>query len=486
MQHKPDEGVAAAFFEGFAKKWMQSQWQQARRRPLRYLLLPREFRRARRIRMLGQEVRRLVGLRRQRPASSIAGRIVYVAASSLPYTTVGYTTRTHGVAAGYRTIGYDLHVITRPAFPLDVRRDLRPADVPELEDVDGIPHHRILAPRKRDHSQPEFIRLAAEAIERRLESVRPEVVIAASDYMNALPALIAARRKGLPFVYEVRGMWELSRVSREPDFEHSAGYAISRALEAFTACQADKVLTLTAPMMRDLVDRGVMPANIALMPNGVDDALRGDCPRNAALAARLGLPEGIPVIGYIGSIVGYEGLPDLAAACGLLAARGIRFSLLIVGSEKPDSNGRAAITSEIRQICATNGIADRLFMPGRIPFDEIRQYYSLIDIAPITRRPDKVSEMVSPIKPVEALAMGRALIVSDVEALVDLTQGGRTGMTFRKGDIEHLAAVLATMIQDPPLRARLGQAGMSFVREQRTWPRICEQAAAHIGLAPVR
>lgn len=432
------------------------------------------------------EVRDLVSNPAPRPSWPIPGRIAYVAASSLPYLTVGYTTRTHGVACGYRTIGYDVHVVTRPPFPLNVRPDLVATEVPEEEEVDGIPHHRLLAPRERHQPHGEYVRQAAAVLEAKLRSLRPEVVIAGSNHANSLPALIAARRLGLPFSYEVRGMWELSRASREPGYEQSADFAVTRLLETFVATHADKVLTLTAPMRNDLVARGVATEDIALMPNGIDPELVGSPPRDEALGAGLGLPRGVPVVGYIGSIVEYEGLTDLAAACASLAVRGMRCSLLIVGEEKPGAMGATPITAEIRRIFAAAGIADRLFMPGRVPFARVRSYYSLIDVAPITRRPYLVSEMVSPIKPVEALAMGKTLIVSDVEALVEFVQDGRTGLRFRKGDVADLARVLAQAIEAPALRETLGHNGMDFIRAERTWPRICERAATHIGIAPVR
>lgn len=432
------------------------------------------------------QVRDLVPSPAPRPSWIIPGRIAYVAASSLPYLTVGYTTRTHGVACGYRAIGYDVHVVTRLPFPLNVRPDLTATDVPETEEVDGIPHHRLLAPHERHQPHGEYVRQAAAVLEAKLRLLRPEVVIAGSNHVNSLPALVAARRLGLPFAYEVRGMWELSRASRDPGYEQSADFAVAKLLETFVATRADKVLTLTAPMLNDLVARGVAIEDITLMPNGIDPELVGAPPRDDALALALGLPSGVPVVGYIGSIVEYEGLTDLATACASLAGRGIRCSLLIVGEEKPGAMGVTPITAEIRRIFAVAGIADRLFMPGRVPFAQVRSYYSLIDIAPITRRPYLVSEMVSPIKPVEALAMGKTLVASDVEALVDFVQEGRTGLRFRKGDVADLTRVLADAIEAPALRETLGRNGIDFIRAERTWPRICERAAAHMGIKPFR
>lgn len=409
--------------------------------------------------------------------------IAYIAASSLPYSIVGYTTRTHGVAQGYAEAGFKIDVITQPHFPLSVREDLDPSSIPALEVFDGVSYHRILAPRRNRGREVTYVKEAAEAIEAKLRQLKPAVVIAASNYMNSLPALIAARSLGLPFVYEVRGMWELSRVSRESSFEHTPEFAVTALLEAEVARRADYVLTLTEPMRQNLTSRGVDPERVALMPNGITASAVRTLERDDRLADKLGIPRGTPVIGYIGSILPYEGLPDLASACAGLAKLGVDFRLLVVGKEGKDAGAPTPISDEMRDIFYHAGIADRLIMPGRVPHSEVSSFYSLIDIAPIPRRSFEVTELVSPIKPIEALAMRKVLIVSDVEALKDFTQEGRTGIQFKKDSIADLEEKLALTLSDSDLRARLAANGQEFVRNERTWQTICQNAARFIGLS---
>ncbi|NLS07854.1 glycosyltransferase [Rhizobium sp. P32RR-XVIII] len=426
--------------------------------------------------------RKLLVEKAEFPAWATSGKIAYVAASSLPYNVTGYTTRTHGVAQGYKQNGFDVHVVTRPSFPLNFHPTLDARQIPELERLDGIPYHRLLEPNQKQHTPVEWIRLAADVIERKLRDMKPEIVVAASNYMNSLPALIAARRLGLPFAYEVRGMWELTRDSRDPGFSKTADFAVTVLLEDFVAQNADSVLTLTEPMRIDLIQRGVEPQRIDIMPNGVNADAVFSPPRDQPLASRLGIPFGIPVIGYVGSIIDYEGLPDLALACVGLAESGYDFRLLIVGDEGRPQFGGTPITDEIRAFFKAAGIEDRLIMQGRVPFSEVASFYSLIDIAPIPRRPYKVSEMVSPIKPIEALAMGKVLIVSSVEAMKDFTQQGKTGLAFEKGNIRDLQAKLQKALHNPALRETLKQNAQEFVRNNRTWPAICKRAAKHMTL----
>jgi glycosyltransferase involved in cell wall biosynthesis len=217
----------------------------------------------------------------------------------------------------------------------------------------------------------------------------------------------------------------------------------------------------------------------------VDDASVFSPEEDRTLAEKLKIPAGIPVIGYVGSIIEYEGLPDLARASVALAKKGYDFRLLIVGSEKRLKDGTAPITDEIQECFRAAGLSDKLIMPGRVPFETVSSYYSLIEIAPIPRLPFKVSEMVSPIKPIEALAMGKVLIVSNVEALKDFAQAGETGLLFEKGNVADLEAKIRLALDKPELRSTLKVNAQQFVRENRTWSAICERAAGHLGLRRV-
>ena len=307
---------------------------------------------------------------------------------------------------------------------------------------------------------------------------RPEWVVAASDYMTALPALIAARRLGLPFLYEVRGFWEVTRQSREPGFERSEDFRIQGLLDAEVARRADHVFTLTGPMRDELVRRGVNPATITLLPNSCDPERFAPRARDAALAARLGIPASVPVIGYIGAFVQYEGLEDLVAAGALLRGRGRDFRLLLIGGETTSGAEKGPVTAEIERIAAETGLGDRLIMPGRVPHEEVAVYYSLIDIAPFPRKPQPVTEMVSPMKPLEALAMEKAVVVSSVAALTEMIADGETGLVFAKGDVASLAEVLDRLIGDRGLRARLGRNGRDWVVRQRTWAEMGRRVRA--------
>ncbi len=402
----------------------------------------------------------------------LSGRVCYILHNSLPYSSGGYGTRSQGVAGGLAAAGREVIVLTRPGFPVDIKTDLTDDNVPDEDIIEGIRYVRTLAPRRKGMSMPQYVTRAADELERQMRTLRPEIVMAASNHITALPALIAARRLGLPFIYEVRGLWEITRLSREPEFKSTPEFAVISLLEAKVAQLADHVFTLTQPMREELESRGLDQAKIELLPNSCDPHRFVPRPRDDALAARLGVPVSVPVIGYVGTFVDYEGLEDLALACTLLKQRGETFRLMLVGNENASGTDRGPITEQILRIAETGGMTDWLIMPGRVPHDEVENYYSLIDIAPFPRKPWPVCEMVSPMKPLEALAMEKAVLVSSVRALTEMIADGQTGRVFDKGSVESLADRLQELICDPQQRLDLGRRGREWVSAERTWNQI--------------
>lgn len=399
----------------------------------------------------------------------IPKRICYVLHNSLPYSSGGYATRARGVAGGLKNAGYDVVIATRPGFPLDIKSDLRSEDINLEEVIDGIKHLRILDPLRRGKSMFNYVQEAAKAIENKLLEIKPEIVMAASNHITALPALIAARRLGLRFIYEVRGLWEITRMSREEEFKNTAAFAVQSILESAVCIEADQVFTLTKAMREELIARGVNASKISLIPNSCDPEKFLPRSRDNSLAEKLDIPLTVPVIGYVGTFVDYEGLEDLAAACALLKDKKIEFRLLLVGNENASGQDRGPITEHISEIARLNDFSNWLIMPGRVPHEEVDKYYSLIDIAPFPRKPLPVCEMVSPMKPLEAFAMEKTVVVSSVQALQDMVVDNETGLVFEKGNVQSLANVLERLVVDPDLRASLGRNGREWVMQERTW-----------------
>jgi glycosyltransferase involved in cell wall biosynthesis len=198
------------------------------------------------------------------------------------------------------------------------------------------------------------------------------------------------------------------------------------------------------------------------VPNAVDVTTFTPRPRDEALAASLGLDPGIPVIGYVSSLNPYEGIRYLLAAAAALRARGRALRVLIVG----DGEDREALVTAGHELGLDDGT---LVMPGRVPHEDVVGYYSLIDVFVVPRTAARVSQLVTPLKPFEAMAMERPVVISDLPALREIVEPGETGLTFRAEDADDLATVVEGLLDDPALRNRLGRQAREWVLTERTW-----------------
>ncbi|MEM9439099.1 MAG: glycosyltransferase family 4 protein [Pseudomonadota bacterium] len=406
----------------------------------------------------------------------VPNRIAYVLHNSLPHSSGGYATRSHGVATGLSAAGYEVLAFTRPGFPIDIKAGFSSRDVSPKDSIGEVTYHRILETSNKEHALVAYVLKSADLLERRFRECRPSLVIAASNYRVGLMAMIAARRLGIPCVYEVRGWWEITRASRDRSFEFTDSYQIQRLLENETAKAADHVITLTEAMREELEAGGVPPDKISLVPNSCDAERFEPIERDQALADRYGIPKGVPVIGYIGTFVDYEGLDDLARAAVELKRRGVAYRLLIVGNENVSGTEIGPIASRIQAIMEEGGATDWLLMPGRVPYADVAAHYSLLDIAAFPRKPWTVCELVSPMKPLEAMAMQKTVVVSSVRALRDLVTHDETGLVFTKGDSAALADALHRLVMDRPLAASLAQQARKWVLDHRTWEKSTASA----------
>lgn len=389
------------------------------------------------------------------------GRVLNFLAFSLPYTSVGYATRSHGLALGIKNAGWDIRPYTRPGFPFDLKPELEGQTLPNQDKIDGIVYRRIFDIGRKGMSEVEYMLSAVRLVEEIIKEEQPEIVHAASNYITALPALIAARRLGVPFIYEVRGFWEITRSSRDDGFENTTKYRFMQFYEGITARHADRVVTITTAMKEELIARGVLEKCIDIAYNSVDPDRFFPRPPNKTLAASLGIPEGVPVIGYVGSFVDYEGLDDLVTACAGLKTTGHDFRLLLVGD--------GAVLDDLKRQVEDTGLADKTIMTGRVPHEVVEDYYTLIDITPFPRKPWEVCELVSPLKPYEAMALSKAVVVSNTRALSEIVTHGTNGLHFEKGNVADLQQTLARLVRDHTLRKTLGTMAREWVLEQRTW-----------------
>lgn len=395
--------------------------------------------------------------------ASDASCIMYVASSSQPYHTTGYTTRTHHLLEAIRGEGWSVHCVTRPGYPAD-RPDSRSLDAPPLNLIDEIPYERVSGKHRREVQYDRYIQEAADALEKIAYRLRPALIHAASNYEAGLPALMVARRLGIPFCYEVRGLWEYTAASKKPGWERSERFALDRMLETHVAKHADQVFTLTRALATELVQRGVNEERIKLLPNAVNLEFFKQTPKDHSLAEQLGIGEATFVCGYIGSIAKYEGLDDLITALPALIRRVPDSRFLVVGDGDELVN--------LREQAERLGVSGHVTFTGRVAHAEVKRYFSLFSAIALPRKPYTVCKLVSPLKPFEAMAMRVPLIVSDVDALGEIFEHGETALLHKAGDVDSLAAAMISLAESPVLRQRLADNAFDQVSRHSQWSQV--------------
>jgi glycosyltransferase involved in cell wall biosynthesis len=387
------------------------------------------------------------------------GRVLHLVNDALPTTSAGYTIRTHEIVLAQKAAGLDPHVVTRCGFPvtqgtLDGRR---------LVTLDGIPYHRLL-PWRMPARADKAAALALEMAARLTEQLRPAVLHAASNYVNAVVALAIGKRYGLPVVYEVRGFWEDTWLSRHPDGTDLASselYQRSRDLETRCMLAADLVVTLGEAMREEIVARGVPADKVLIVPNAVSEDFLQPLPDADALRKELGIAPNEHVVGEVSSLVPHEGIGTLLEATRLLKDRGLPVRALIVG----DGPERPALQRQAADL----GLGEAVIFTGRVPAAKVREFHALLDVFVVPRTPDRVCQLVTPLKPVEAMASGLCVVTSEVRALAEIIKPDVTGALTIPQDPVALADSLELLVCSPDIRKKLGDNAREWVARDRTW-----------------
>ncbi len=376
-------------------------------------------------------------------------RVLHVLDHSIPLHS-GYTFRTLSILREQHRLGWETLQLTTPKQGAGSARE---------EVVDGLRLHRTPSPV--DAGLLTQMRLTAARIAEVVRSEKPDLIHAHSPVLNALPSLWVRLAERLPVVYEMRASWEDAAVDHGTTQEGSLRYWLSRRLETFALRRADQVTTICEGLRTDIAVRGIAADRITVIPNAVDVAsFRFGVSANAALQQRLGL-VGATVLGFAGSFYGYEGLHLLVEAVRLMRPRHPSLRLLLVGGGPQD----AALKAQV----AAAGLAEIVIFTGRVPHDEVQRYYELIDLLAYPRLPSRLTELVTPLKPLEAMAQGRVFVASNVGGHRELVRHGETGYLCPAGDAaaleQGLEAALAQREQWPQLRARARR----YVEQERTW-----------------
>lgn len=386
-------------------------------------------------------------------------RILHVLDHSIPLQS-GYSFRSRAILFQQRALGWSTYHLTGPKHSIDE------LNTPLQETVDGLLFYRTRAEQSLFSRIPflnqlSVIRVLAKRLEQVADKVKPDIIHAHSPVLNGLAARTVSQKLGVPLVYEVRGFWEDAAVSHGTYKQKSLQYLIARNLETWTANRADAVICICDGIKGDLIERGVPENKITIVRNAVDpERFKVSSNDDPSLKSSLGLNTDT-IIGFVGSFYAYEGLDLLLEAMPRLLSAKADVKLLLVGGGQELEN--------LRRRAVKMGLADAIVFTGRVPHNEIERYYSLIDILCYPRLPMRLTELVTPLKPLEAMAQHKMFIASDIGGHRELLNDEDDISLFRAGNAEALASKLLFLLDNRRLWKDILDRRRNYVANKRSW-----------------
>ena len=385
-------------------------------------------------------------------------RILHILDHSLPLHS-GYTFRTLAILKQQRALGWQTVHLTSAKQGQGGGRGAE-------QDVDGW-HFFRTAPHAAWWASLPLLRQwgVVAGLTRRLHQVarlaRPHILHAHSPSLNACAALRVGRALGIPVVYEIRAFWEDAAVDHGSSGAGGLRYRLTRALESYALRRVDAIATISEGLRGEIESRGIPAAKITVIPNAVDPAdFAHPGPGGAMLSHQLGL-SGHLVLGFVGSFYAYEGLALLLRALPAMLAAVPSLRLLLVGGG-PQEEELAALAEQL-------GLGRKVVFTGRVPHARVAEYYQMIDILVYPRLPMRLTELVTPLKPLEAMALGRLVVASDVGGHRELIKDGQTGMLFQAGNADALAETVVNLTRHADTWPALRQNARRYVERERSW-----------------
>jgi PEP-CTERM/exosortase A-associated glycosyltransferase len=383
-------------------------------------------------------------------------RILHILDHSIPLHS-GYTFRTRNILNQQRVRGWETFHVTSP----------KQGEVEALkEEVDGLTFYRTPPVSGGISNLPIFNQVSiVSALQKRLievvQEVKPDVLHAHSPSLNGLAALKVAKQFNLPLVYEVRAFWEDAAVDHGTSSEWGLRYRLTRASETYLLKRASAVTTICEGLRNEMIGRGIESKKITVIPNAVDiDKFVEGSEADADLKTKLGF-DGCKVLGFLGSFYAYEGLNLLISALPNMLSQDESIRVLLVGGGPQDENLKRQVQSL--------GLQDKVVFTGRVPHEQVQTYYDLVDVLVYPRLPMRLTELVTPLKPLEAMAQGKIVVASDVGGHKELIRDRENGYLFKSGDEVSLATTVLDVLDKQAAWTEVRSNGREYVENERNW-----------------
>ncbi|MEI6334422.1 MAG: TIGR04063 family PEP-CTERM/XrtA system glycosyltransferase [Methylococcaceae bacterium] len=383
-------------------------------------------------------------------------KILHILDHSIPLHS-GYTFRTKAILDYQQKLDWKTFHVTSPKHTV--------ATVP-IEEIDGFTFYRSKKPHGLLAKIPVLnqwavVRSLVKRLDEIIPEIKPDILHAHSPALNGWAALTAARKYNIPLVYECRAFWEDAAVDQGTAIEGGLRYFLTKKLETYVFKQADAITTICEGLRSDIVSRGISTDKITVIPNAVDIGhFTYGVEPDPLLKNQLGLDNKI-VLGFIGSFYAYEGLPLLLEALSLILKKQPEARLLLVGGGPQE----ALIKQKTKEL----GLEKQVIFTGRIPHERVQDYYNQVDIFIYPRLSMRLTDLVTPLKPLEAMAQGRLVVASDVGGHKELIKHHHNGYLFKANDADDLAATVLDLLNQPQQWEQLRVAGRLYVEQERNW-----------------
>ncbi len=383
-------------------------------------------------------------------------RVLHVLHNSLPYLS-GYSIRANYIIQCQRKLGMECQVVTSAQHEGDGTSEC---------EIDGVRYQRTPAQPERRTGLRELGLMHAlkKSVDKAIRKFQPDIVHAASPVLVGLPAMAMARKHKLPFVYEVRDLWENASVDRGKWAYDSLPYRGAKGLETIVFKQAQCVVTICSALRDEIAPRIGKKVELAVVKNGVESDLFQPQAPSQRVIEKWNF-QGKRLLGYIGAFQPYEGLEHLISAMPAIVREIPNAHLMITG-------GGNALEAELHALVKRKGLSEMVTFTGRVPHSEVQEMYSVVDLMVYPRISTRTTELTTPLKPLEAMALKIPVMLSATQAMLEIVNPGETGYAFTPGDEADLARVAVAALRDDEGRMEMVQNARKHVETQRHWPSI--------------
>lgn len=392
-------------------------------------------------------------------------KILHILDHSIPYIN-GYTSRSKYIIEFQKKIGFDPSAISSPRQPIQYNQE---------GEIDGIVYHRCenrlswvggVLDKIPVLSQYYSMKYFQKRIDKVVRENSINIIHAHSPILCGMPGLWVARKYGIPLVYEVRALWEDAAVDQEKTKEGAIRYRLTKYFETEMLRRADLIIVICEGLKNEIISRGIRSDKIYVIPNGVDTDKFVPRNKDLDLLNKLGLHNQL-IVGFIGSFFKFEGLEILVKAVPRILAKIKNVKFLIVGSGREDA--------KLKQLCGMLKLEKDIIFTGQVAHSDSLRYYSIMDVLIYPRLSKRITNLVTPLKPLEAMSMEKAVMASDVGGLKELIVSEKTGLLFKAEDVDDLAVKCVRLLENATMREELGRQARLNVMQNRNWLKIISE-----------